>query len=631
MHASTIEPSATDDLPRAAPAVSTLAVAGLLLAAIDQLRQFNLPRPTASEVIRAINVTRTQAYEHRQRILDTLPGLTRPVGRPPQLASDAPRQDTQVLTKEVLRFIGGHPGCMSTGKARNYYSTAFRLFILELRAKNALLDLPTFAEAIQVPVGTLEDWLRTPVPAPAPAPGSASDPAVMIPQLESLINAWHGWKGSFGDFCEHARTNLRVPHGRTWIASMLAGTGVRRPALRDGRTSDEEAIRDAFEKFFPGAQWVGDGLQLKLRINDESFAFNLELMVDPVSGARTGASIRDEEDGQAVIEAFKDGVETTGSPPLATLLDNRPSNHTDEVVAALGDAIRVRASPGRGQNKGHAEGSFGLFVQTVPELVLQASSSRELARQILALVVITWGRATNHLPRADRKNKSRVELYTESKPTADQIQAAKAALRERQQRQELIEQRRRARLDPVTRAMLDHAFDDLGLIDPDRHFRDAIAAHPLSAVLAGIAIFRGKRSARRLPDGVDARYLLGIVKNVAQDDEFMAISEALLQARLQARDLALAPLRAELASIRAGSSDTLDQIVDRAMSSTRQIDRLFWLDTVAADIAGSPDELKPDLIRRAARRIRAVYEVPYGQRLAALRHLQQKALPIAAD
>ena len=40
----------------------------------------------------------------------------------------------------------------------------------------------------------------------------------------------------------------------------------------------------------------------------------------------TGACVRPEEDAAAVVEAFRDGVITTGQPPLALLLDNRPSN-----------------------------------------------------------------------------------------------------------------------------------------------------------------------------------------------------------------------------------------------------------------------------------------------------------------
>lgn len=56
-------------------------------------------------------------------------------------------------------------------------------------------------------------------------------------------------------------------------------------------------------------------MQVPVVINGERFDFNLELNVDAYSGAFVGASIHDEENSRAVIEAFEDGVETTGARP----------------------------------------------------------------------------------------------------------------------------------------------------------------------------------------------------------------------------------------------------------------------------------------------------------------------------
>jgi len=62
--------------------------------------------------------------------------------------------------------------------------------------------------------------------------------------------------------------------------------------------------------------------------------------------------------------------------------------------------------------------------------------------------------------------------------------------------------------------------------DPEGNIRSAIARYPLGAIVNGIAIFQGKRDARTLPDGVDARYLLGIVKNVSANNEGLKIIAA---------------------------------------------------------------------------------------------------------
>ena len=50
------------------------------------------------------------------------------------------------------------------------------------------------------------------------------------------------------------------------------------------------------------------------------------------------------------------------------------------------------------------------------------------------------------------------------------------------------------------------------------------------------------RTVGTLPPGVDARYLLGIIQNLGNEREGVAIAEELLRARLDARDRMLAPL-----------------------------------------------------------------------------------------
>lgn len=93
------------------------------------------------------------------------------------------------------------------------------------------------------------------------------------------------------------------------------------------------------------------------------------------------------------------------------LVDNRPSNHTPEVDAALGDTMRIDATPGRAQNKAHVEGAFGLFAQKVPPIEIDTTDSRALARSLVLLVATTFFRALNRAPRRDRGGVSRADLY----------------------------------------------------------------------------------------------------------------------------------------------------------------------------------------------------------------------------
>src|SRR5208282_2802992 len=241
--------------------------------------------------------------------------------------------------------------------------------------------------------------------------------------------------------------------------------------------------------------------------------------VDAYTGAFTGACVRREEDAAAVVEAFQDGVVTTGQPPLALLLDNRPSNHTPEVDLALGDTLRMRATPARPQNKAHVEGAFGLFSRVLPALILDTRGGPlALANAFLSVVVQVWARTTNHRPRAGRNGRSRVQLYDEQ-PSVEQIAQARRELRENVERLERARRTREARCRPEVLDLLDAHFARLGLIDPQRSVRIAIAGHSVRAILAGIAIFDAKITAKTLPDGVDARYLLGIVTNVDEQTE----------------------------------------------------------------------------------------------------------------
>jgi hypothetical protein len=315
------------------------------------------------QILGATGATRSRAYELKVALLGLLPTLEHPVGRPKVEQRPTP-EGASIVTKEVLCFVMQHPGCVHQRARRQRYSDAFRAFLLELCQKNSQMPIEAFALAAEAPLGTLKDWLRggrddteTPVPQATAASG---DPVASV-KVETILEQWRSWKGDFVAFCDHVSFNLRIPYGRTLIAFILEQHGERTPQRRKGRSPDEKALRDAFETFFAGAEWVGDGTTIEVEINGERLGYNLELMVDAYSGAFVGVSFRDEEDSTAVIEAFDDGVSATGAPPIATLLDNRPSNHTPEVKEALQPSLCMHATKGSPQNKAHVEGGFVLF------------------------------------------------------------------------------------------------------------------------------------------------------------------------------------------------------------------------------------------------------------------------------
>ena len=621
---------------------SPTAAAALLLVARHVGHPLGLPVPDVAQILAATKVSRSTAYELAAELADLVPTLVRPRGRPPKPAAAAPTDETRALTQAVLAFVLRHPGCARAG-VRQGYSDRFRHFILAQRAVYAALDLERFAHAVHVPLGTLKDWLHPPItPAPQPAPAAAregedegededEDEDVQMAQLQTVLAAYARWDGTFVDFCEHLQLDLHLPFGRTLVAHILDAHGARQPQKRGRRTSDELAMRGAFRTFFPGAQWIGDGMQVPVVVNGQRFFFNLELDVDAHSGAFVGVSVRDNEDAAAVVEALEDGVCTTGAPPLALLLDNKPSNHTPEIDAALGDAIRIRATTERPQNKAHVEGAFGLFSQILPPLVLDThQSTYDIARAFIGLVVTVWARTTNHRPRADRHGRSRVDLYADL-PSQEQIDQARRDLRKLADRQERARRTLEARRRPDVLALLDEHFARLALLDPERHIRLTIAGYPLDAILGAIAIFDGKRRAGTLPDGADARYLLGIVKNVATTTEGEHIAHAMLALRLAARDRVLARLvlARDLVCSQSDLIAVCAHCVDRALETTSPLDRSFWLRSLTDVLLRQPEALRHDHFLAVARRIYASFAVPPRERQDAVRVLAERLVPLA--
>jgi hypothetical protein len=605
-----------------------------------------LELPGVSAILAATGVARSRAYELCGEVLKTLPSLSRRVGRPRAAAAPArPLGDGAAVSRAVLGFVMTHPGCVHGHGGRQRYGDVFRRFVVALRTEHDALSLEDFAACVAVPLGTLRSWLavtpteieagllETEAAAPtADAIAGASSSSLTTAHIDTVLEAYAGWCGGFRDFCEHVQRELCIGWGRDTIAQVLELQGVRRAKRRGGRSPDELALRGAFQTFFPGAQWVADGMSVPVTIGGEVLKLNFELQCDAFSGAFVGISIRDNEDSAAVIESFRSGIETTGSAPLAELLDNKPSNHTPEVDAALGDTIRMRATVQRPQNKAHVEGAFGLFSTSAPPLELDlGAGTRQIAAQVLGLVTTTWARAMNHRPRKSRGGLSRAQLYA-TEPTDEQIAEARRALEERRRRQELARQTLEARQRPDVRALLDTAFERLELSDPERHVRLALSRYPLDPIIAGVAIFETKKRTGSLPDGVDARYLLGIVRNVHEQREGELVADALLRLRRQARDIALQRLNRERDALYAAARlerDVLASLVDHALLDERALDRVFWLDALANFINDASLDERDKRYRDAARCIHSTFRADPRRRQHVVRVLAERLVPLA--
>lgn len=587
-------------------------LAAILILALRLLRDVGQWPQTAREAIRLVRAKKSQAYAMLTRLEAAIEQLQRPSGRP--AADPAPDVELEVALR-VRDFLMAHPGVVSGSGQRRFYADRFRHHVLELLSPDgpaADLSVERAARAVGVPVGTLKDWRRlgsADSNVQAVEEGTGTDIA-LNPQIATVLDVYRGWRGTFVAFCDHLRDDHKLPFGRSFIASVLHAAGLRRPQPR-GQPCDPWR-RGSFETFFPGVQWIGDGKTVALTLNGWRFVFNIEAVVDADSTAVMGVEVSDTEDETCVIDAHEAALANAGKAPLALTLDARPSNHTPAVRDAVAPALLLEATPGRGEAKAPMEGTFGLLEQTAPKLEVRGHTRLDLARSVVRLVVLAWAWGRNGKPRGRLGGNSPAAYYAGYKPTADEVDAARAWLAELDRRQKKARQTRARRADPVRLTLLREALDELAIADPDDGLAVALARYSTEAIVRAIAIFKAKRDAATVPsDAHPGRYLGGVVRNLSDRLEHEAMAAHLLEARLRCRDLSLQPLQRQLDQLQ--ESHPPDQLpatlVDAALGQDAEIAFRFFRDACANSLARLPSTerraLYPDLARRIAATFKA--------------------------
>jgi len=628
--------------------------AAIFIFASQLLRQRQRPElpPTATAIIELLGCSRSQAYAMRERLEALCCNLAEPPGRPP---AEAAPSAVEAMLVAVRDFAFTHPGAVSGCGDRRRYSEAFRRFIVGRVAAGEVahaLSVEQTATAAGVPLGTLKDWLAVSHAEADPAdplstealglPGSIeSEPSSSFaerytssPSIAVILHEYQHWEGDFTTFCDHLETDHRLPYGRTFIASVLEAAGLREPTPRRGKRVPWS--RGTYRRLFPGAQWLGDGTSLAIELNGQRFAFNLEAISDVDSGAILGTVATDSEDEVALLQSFDLAVLTTGAPPLAITLDNRPSNHTDTAVLAMQPATVLRATRARGQAKAGLEGAFGLFAQTAPPLVVTGDTPRERARSTLSLLVTLWAWARNGRPQRRLGHRSPREHYLGPRPSPQQQDAARVWLAELERRSALAREKRTRQVDPVRRELLRTELDRLGIADPEQKLASAIARYSSDAILQGLAIFDSKQRRDTLPQGADSgRYLAGIIRNVDSRLELLSVADYLLELRLRDKELTLTPLKREhQALVKSVSQDTLPQtLLDRALQAEPLLDFRYWAKAachaLAAACAQKSIDFARERVRQLARAIAATFSVTMERRHQLVADLTRASIELA--
>jgi len=421
-------------------------------------------------------------------------------------------------------------------------------------------------------------------------------------------------------------TDYRLPYGATYIGSFLQGMGLLKRRRR--RPVEAPWSGNSWKNFFPGAQWLADGTTLSVHWGKSVFFFNLEAFLDPASDGVVGFSVADSEDAAAIREAYLAAKQTAGSNPLGCTVDNKPPNLCEETLETFSDTILLRATPGRGQAKAPLEGSFGLFQQTMPGLVIEGNSAKEMARCVLKLVLTAWYRGRNGKPRQRLGGLSPREAYASAKPSKEEIEEVLRYFREQHRRQERARLTREARLDPVRLELLRQGLASLNIPDPKSLLSVALAGYGREAIARGLATFSAKKLAGTLPTDADhGRYLGGIIRNLHERIELTYLSKELLEQRLRLRDISLAKLEFAAREVRANTppEGVPKAFVDRALQADYMVDFLFWSRTAARTLIDRPRCQRDALYESLARRIAVSHKVARDRRTDLIDSLAEAA------
>ncbi len=598
-------------IPESSAETKASLLAAILLWGLEIIRGFGCSWPnTATEAIARVNAGRSQAYEILGRLKELSGTLYGQSGRPE--AEPAPAA-AMAVCQAVRDYLLTHPGAARAGDARSRYGDAFRRFILDLGGPGGIghaLPREQFADAVGVPVGTLDGWLREPPPAIAGEDPPPPDvPTVRQTQIALILSEWPKWHGGFSDFCTSLRLQHRFPFGPTFVGSVLHEFGLRPRTPR--RQGEAPWSSGTYRALFPGFQWIGDGTTLAIWINDQLHVFNAEGIVDPASGALVAFDVSATESEQAVIDAYGNAVVTAGEPPLALTLDNKPSNLTETVQKAIAPTELLASTPARPESKAPIEGNFGLFRQTAPPLAVEGDTRRQLAGSILQLVLTTYAWARNGKPRKRLGDRSPRDVYRDDRPTPEQIQEGKEYILELRRRQERIRRTREARLDPAILALLAAGLPELDIADTDGRIASSLAGYSRDAIVYGLAAFAAKRDLDAVPaDAEPHRYLGGIIRNRHIHLELEYTSRHLLEQRLRLADLALEPLVQKADRIRETrpAIDVPREFIDQALQAELLIDFRFWTRAAAVSLAGMAPPSAWSLYADLARRITASYQ-----------------------
>ena len=143
--------------------IPPLVTAGVLLAARQFALASGISWPGIEDILAATGASPEEAHEIEDALLDQLAALAVMANGQtpaPNVAGLDHGAAPLGLAVEMIRFIARNPGCAQVSGTRERYTDGFRQFVLDLGWRYPDVTTAEFAAAIDLPLDTVEDWLR---------------------------------------------------------------------------------------------------------------------------------------------------------------------------------------------------------------------------------------------------------------------------------------------------------------------------------------------------------------------------------------------------------------------------------------------------------------------------------------
>lgn len=149
-------------MPSSAPSLPPTPdqTAGLLLVARRFAEEYGLPRSSVEQILAATGASRESALEIEAALVAALEELAQSMSSCERAPEVDDRDRINALTHEALCYVMQNPAC-TRRTARGRHAAVYRQFVIELRARYADVSALAFADAVRVPVSTLDAWMRS--------------------------------------------------------------------------------------------------------------------------------------------------------------------------------------------------------------------------------------------------------------------------------------------------------------------------------------------------------------------------------------------------------------------------------------------------------------------------------------